>query len=279
MQTVIVHGKILYPWLPIDAIMKLTPEHPMLSTAKAVEAVAKPLFDKLKLNYFQYCTVYDDGSYTVACNQADWMAFAFEYLYQSKKEPAVYSHISQEQLDKQTYYFLWEPNLPQTPIKLAREFNIANGLCFTERYADHYKLIAFAGPTDNHGIVDTYLNHLNDLMSFIRQFEVNQKALIEKVNTAKIPVPKPQIDKNLSKLLYTQPSDVNRSVVFQNQQGYVTPQEYLCLQYLAKGGTAKEIARQMGLSHRTVESYLQRIKTRFGCHFKSDLIQLFHSIA
>lgn len=45
-----------------------------------------------------------------------------------------------------------------------------------------------------------------------------------------------------------------------------------CLRYLARGMTAKQIAKVLGLSNRTVEFYLENIKDKFKCESKSDLI-------
>jgi DNA-binding NarL/FixJ family response regulator len=45
-----------------------------------------------------------------------------------------------------------------------------------------------------------------------------------------------------------------------------------CLYYLVKGKTAKETAKLLNISHRTVEHYLEDIKNRWGCNSKSMLI-------
>jgi DNA-binding CsgD family transcriptional regulator len=45
-----------------------------------------------------------------------------------------------------------------------------------------------------------------------------------------------------------------------------------CMYYLSKGMTIKEIACAMNLSPRTVGHYLERIKKKFNCHNRSQLI-------
>ena len=55
-------------------------------------------------------------------------------------------------------------------------------------------------------------------------------------------------------------------------RGELTLREKECLFYLRRGMTAKEIARPLGLSHRTVEHYIDKIKNKLGCRTRSELI-------
>lgn len=52
----------------------------------------------------------------------------------------------------------------------------------------------------------------------------------------------------------------------------LTRRETMCLYYLFRGMTAKEIARKMNLSPRTVEQYLKQTREKYNCHKRSDLI-------
>ncbi len=45
-----------------------------------------------------------------------------------------------------------------------------------------------------------------------------------------------------------------------------------CVHYLVRGMTAKQIARKLDLSPRTVEFYLERCKAKLGCQNRSELI-------
>ena len=47
--------------------------------------------------------------------------------------------------------------------------------------------------------------------------------------------------------------------------------ESQCLDILATGKTAKEIAAEIGLSHRTVEHYLENIRNKLGVGNKHEL--------
>ncbi|MDX1902304.1 MAG: helix-turn-helix transcriptional regulator [Gammaproteobacteria bacterium] len=54
----------------------------------------------------------------------------------------------------------------------------------------------------------------------------------------------------------------------------LTPREQACLHWLTKGFTAKMIAKELDISHRTVEEYIANIKSKFGAHTKSQLIEM-----
>lgn len=52
-----------------------------------------------------------------------------------------------------------------------------------------------------------------------------------------------------------------------------SPRELTCINYFLKGKTAREIGELTGLSRRTIEHYLENIKSKIGCFSKSELFQ------
>ena len=54
---------------------------------------------------------------------------------------------------------------------------------------------------------------------------------------------------------------------------FFTKREQEVLQNILKGFTAKKIAQQLSLSHRTVEDYIERVKQKFQCINKHDVIE------
>ena len=53
----------------------------------------------------------------------------------------------------------------------------------------------------------------------------------------------------------------------------LAPREVECIIYILRGKTSKQIARLLELSHRTVEFYVGRLKSKLYCHTKSELIE------
>jgi len=57
-----------------------------------------------------------------------------------------------------------------------------------------------------------------------------------------------------------------------NQQNVLTARENQCAYYLLDGMTAKEIGKELELSPRTIESYIDNIKCKLLCKNKAQLI-------
>jgi len=55
-------------------------------------------------------------------------------------------------------------------------------------------------------------------------------------------------------------------------QLFLTHQQSSCLKYMALGFTQKEIAELLGLSHKTVEHYLEAVKLKLSCKTRSELM-------
>jgi DNA-binding CsgD family transcriptional regulator len=52
----------------------------------------------------------------------------------------------------------------------------------------------------------------------------------------------------------------------------LTKRELECIQLIMRGRTAKEMADVLGLSPRTVEFYINNIKSKIGCSKKSKIV-------
>lgn len=62
------------------------------------------------------------------------------------------------------------------------------------------------------------------------------------------------------------------------QMPALTNREKETLAHLLQGGTAKQIAKNLGISPRTVEIYTESLKQKFGCQTKLALLNKLHEI-
>lgn len=54
----------------------------------------------------------------------------------------------------------------------------------------------------------------------------------------------------------------------------LSPIESQCLFYLIRGKSTKMIAKVLNLSSRTVETYIEQIKSKMSCRTRSELIEI-----
>lgn len=52
----------------------------------------------------------------------------------------------------------------------------------------------------------------------------------------------------------------------------ISQREHDCLSLLVLGYSAREIAQHLGLSRRTVEHYIESLKSKLGCLKKSEIV-------
>lgn len=120
------------------------------------------------------------------------------------------------------------------------------------------------------------MNNLYVLHNFLEKYKLKSQDLINEAkqpaNRIVLPIEQNYHENNpLSSIdtdnthLYVAHKDTKIRV-------YLSKQQSICLIFLMQGKTAKEIAGRMGLSHRTVQHYLERIKKILGCHSLKELI-------
>ncbi len=236
---------------------------PTHDLSAALKTVADPFLTTLGCHYFQYLKVFRDGSFSFLTTQPKWDDFTYQLLSNTNM-PAVYSHIDGHTLDKNKFTFLWDPNLPKEPVGLAREFNITSGFTFVERHQDYYYMFGFGAPETNYRAIDNYFNSLNSMHDFLQQFKVEQRKLIADIDKSRFNVSKERQDCNLQQMLLRSDQAPN----------HLTTKELACIKGLAKGLSYKEIAKSLNISHRTVETYLNRVRQRFNLQRKNELIAL-----
>lgn len=78
----------------------------------------------------------------------------------------------------------------------------------------------------------------------------------------------------LTRLDFFNSSFVNRFPIgTEIDSAYLSKREMECLELTVKGKTAKQIAKLLKISSRTVEEYLANVKTKMGVSSKSELIE------
>lgn len=236
--------------MPLD----IPVSHPTFLLENKVKEFCAPFFAEHKFNHFQYARLYADGSMGCLFSNAGPFRQFIDLDY-----PSLSSFKEDEHQGKQTYWFLWDEELPWLPVKMVRDcHNIHHGLTLLRRSKNYYDMIAVAMPEERLNAGSYYLSRLKAIEQFVQSFEQNNKDLLDAVMPNPLVLPEHTWDRNLHKIL----SQNSRFAVAGNT--YVTGQELACLRLLLSGLTYKEIAAMLTLSSRSVETYIARAKQRTG---------------
>lgn len=243
-------------------------QHPTITLKAKVQSLCRDFLTQHGFNYFQYLRCYQDGSCTLLTNETS----LFESFTQFPDVPLIYSSYTKEHQKLHSYWFLWDEALPPFPVKFAREkFNLNHGLTLVRRSKAYYDMIAVALPKQKRNVGSFYLTKHKVIEQFIKTFDRTEYELIQYINKYPLSLPANNRDQNYQVLCL----DKGR-IELMGAQGvfYITLRELDCLRLLLQGASTKEIGKVLHLSHRTVETYIQRIKLRSGAMTKADLISI-----
>jgi len=216
-----------------------------------IKSICHPLFMSSPLDFFAFARVYDNGN----CQILSTNTALYEHHF--AKQHRITADIPEALLSESFEYII--------PVKgpyhiamheLRQYFGLQYPVDIIDRYCGYYDMFCFATTDSNLDMINYYLNNMHKLKKFIHFFKEKAGELIENSNKISLP------DKMLPTF-----KGLDKSKVF------YTNRERECLPYLLQGLTAKQIAKILKLSHRTVEKIILNIKQKHNCQYKSELIE------
>jgi len=173
---------------------------------------------------------------------------------------------------------LWSLN-PDNPVLLdaKNHFGYGNGVSIYAEHLHYREITGFYSTEDNRSVNHYYLNNVDVLKKFKHHFISKAADLIHKGNKNKLLLPQSVCqNKNTQHELsqYMKFSDQRMCVIHKNTglPLYLPFQRSQCFLQLLKGKSNKEIARDMKLSSKTVEHYLEILRKELGCRSSKELI-------
>ena len=120
-------------------------------------------------------------------------------------------------------------------------------------------------------MINKYLSNFCLVEKFIQYFQKVSSPLLKNLYSSRLLF----VDRAENQLSYKIVNDIDRLNFLTTIYGYnFTNRELECVPLLLKGMSAKQIAEQLNLSHRTVETYVNNLKTKTNTLNKNDLICL-----
>jgi len=242
--------------------------HISYKTADEIARICCPLFETFSINYFDYARVYQDHTCLHLTSHRDGY---FNYIY---------NHYPIAGTVVPPGIHLWTNFMSHQAItENKNHFNFNHGITFCKHREEYIEFFDLAAPSDNPLIFETYFNHTDLLEKFILYFKDKANPIIEQAYQERFSLPDKMQGNILTPRSYTQFCNLiktNRIHLNLRAKHIVfTKREYEILQELAKGKTAKESAKTLNISPRTVEAHLENAKNKTQCAFKSEIIDLF----
>lgn len=157
------------------------------------------------------------------------------------------------------------------------DFNYDNGITIIRKHPTYEEIFNFASTTENRIILSLYLNQLELLEQFIQYFQDKASVLIKQSLKKPIAIIDTQSFQQISEFEFT--SELIN--VFNGDKlnlkingGFInlTKRESQCLSFLLKGLSAKQIARELDISYRTVEIHCDNIRKKTGSSTRMELL-------
>lgn len=245
--------------------------HFSLTSSEDVKSICDSALKTIGLSYFNYIKIHHkDGSRELLTNNAEWIDHFYKNgLYESAGTVDI-EHL----LPKG--YFLWQELDSGDPIYgQGRDlFNIDHGASFVVKHPDVTYLYIFATTRDNQAINNFYSQNIDLFKRFMLYFNDKAENLIKEAENNRIYLPTDRtvdesrvINLNVSaperKMFYEQTKIDKFYLLNESSDIYLTKKQAECSAYLLAGATAKQCAKKLGLSYRTVESYINDIKNKF----------------
>lgn len=245
--------------------MQLKKNHPIFTTHTQIADYIAPL-KKHKIKHFTYRKIYYNNECVILGNRPDWLENYFSKKFYLQDNTEICIQPSQKMVA------LWSALPNQSIFKLAKEWDIDHGMYIMYPSDNGCEVYSFATSKEHRSVINFYLNNLDVMEYFCKQFKAQFKSELQKSELFKISIPANPKAPNLYDM-----SDVRDTIQYgllnlMADKFSLSSKKIKCIQQLLNGATAKEIALHLNLSHRTIEDYIEGIRIKFGARNKADLI-------
>jgi len=250
--------------------MNLPLKHVSLDIAEDMQAICKPLFEKTKINFFNYCRLYDNGYLAPLSNHPDFHRLYWNHCFDAAlcdyKEGILFNNKNCK--------------LAEIEAIAKRDFGMDNFFTKIRRIGDYLEVISFATALGEDSIIEYYLKNQRELDLFTEYFKDVGRKLIQKVEKNMLfstHYHQKGIIANKENVLSDfKIKKYNIYNSFVKQHFYITRKQYILLKHVAMGLTCKEIANTLFLSVRTVETRVASLKNSLDCLNKLQLVRVYH---
>ena len=223
--------------------MNIPADHISFTTIPEIQNIVQELFCATPVVYMHYARIYHDSKATILVSDAKWHDYYMSHKF----------YLSADNVTKENTCLVKALPGHQQEAQDIIQFGLDNKFEITMEYKDYYETIGLAGKAGDESIINFYFNQLGIIKENILLFKEKATPLICEADKSE----------NILQLALNQP-EVNTPKInlFKKNSFKLSKQEINCIRLLAYGRTAKQIAKQLRISHRTVEAYLENARNK-----------------
>ncbi len=257
-------AKLQYDNAPsVNSCYHIASELPSRQHTPEMQKLCLPLKDKFKINYIDYARYYSDS---IAITTTDDNYALFKLMHRK------YKLINSP---KSTTKIEWlDLHHPELTSDLHKKFSYLNGLSIIMQHDSFVEHIGLGTSYSNTDIIKVLQQDSELLSSIIFYFRDAAADIMSNIENYKIPLPT-----HIQQSTDSCPALSNHDeftlkkffLIGLNGQTCLTFMEKTCLIETVKLKTSKHIALELGISPKTVEHHLAKLKLKLGITNKSQL--------
>lgn len=233
-----------------------------------VKKICAPLFQHTKLCYFDFARLYKSGHLLVLFTDGEYVNYFLNHDSYKTTPPPIY-HPGRH---------LWQSYIDNTFVGEAQHhFNYSHGITVVKEQSKHTDIFNFAAKAIDKQVLSIYLNQFDIIEQFISHFLKNAQPLINGIHEKdlinlqgnKMDETRIEIPKNDKPLLLQQN---NFHLQIDGNFISLSKRESQCLAFLLQGQTAKEIAKKLNVSFRTIETYCDQLRQKTNSKTRLELL-------
>lgn len=254
-------SQILKKMEPNDSFYK---NHVTFTSVCDIQDIVKTDLLRTGFDYFTFDRAYYDGSHLKLTSAGKWI----EHYYRNKLYDVCLWDSAPELFDNSYLFWSW---LKREPVySQAKLFNIDNGLTIIKTHKNYCDFYNFGTSIDNVIPAQNIISNINLLHNFVAIFNEKARNLIFEAERNRFILPiKQEQDIQLENIKKIDVSNLGRvkhlylGDEFDNC--YLTGKELQIMQNLIAGKNMSNIAKELFISTRTVETHVSHVKDKLKC--------------
>lgn len=242
--------------------------------------LCEPFLKAMGLTTFLYGRVFYDGRYIMLSNNLEWQKSWLLDIPTIENTPLL-TTLRSVPLEE-PFYYMWCTEPYSKLIQFHNSLGVWHGFDISFRLEDSVEGWSFSTSQDRYEINNFYLNNVKTFHRFILYLKEKAPSLFEIKNDQQLAFFKKKSDisfqasshkEKVNCFLSSLPT-IGYSLMINNNIVKLSPREVECVFHFSQGKTAKEIAKILNISHRTVEDYIKNVKLKTGQSSKSALADM-----